>query len=70
MGVRQCSVQGTSEVPFGWNKELDFKGFRDRVVLREEIGEGGSDVTTEGVPCHAEQFALCKWTFENLLGVK
>ena len=50
LGVRQCSAQGTSQVPFGWNKELDFRG-TGRVVLREEIGVGDSDLVTEGLPC-------------------
>lgn len=38
VGIRHCSVQGTSEVLFGGNKELDFRG--DRVLLRDEIREG------------------------------
>lgn len=54
LGMRQCSAQGTSQVPFGWNKELNSRG-TGRVALREETGEGDSDLVTEGLPCHAER---------------
>ena len=63
------SVQYTGNVRSSiWlEQRIGFQGAGDRAMLREEIGEGGSGVVTEG---HPEQFALCKWTVEILWTIK
>lgn len=55
-GIRQYSVQGISM----WlEQRIGLQG-TGRVVFREEIGEGDSDLGLKLVPRHAEQFAHWK----------